>query len=353
MKDSAVLAQAAQGRWEPARAWAWYQARPWLRGCNFNPSSAINQLEMWQPETFDPEINRCELGLLAELGLNSVRVFLHDLLWRDDAPGLFGRMERFLGIANELGIGVLFVFFDSCWGPVPRSGPQPAPRPGMHNGGWVQSPGIDVLRDEREQARLEGYIRGVVGHFREDARIHGWDIWNEPSNHSTEVSGTEEKIRLVLPLLVRAFQWARSADPSQPLTSGIWRTEEWETPSLLARAQLEASDVISFHCYEPLPATQARVEKLKKLGRPLLCTEYLARGTGSTFQSILPYFHDEKIAAYNWGAVSGKTQTRFPWNSGDQAHAAEPVPWHHEIFHPDGTPYDPAETDLIRSFRGR
>jgi hypothetical protein len=274
-------------------------------------------------------------------------------LWRDDAAGFLGRMEQFLEIAHGLGIGVLFVFFDSCWLPVPRSGPQPAPRPGVHNSGWVQSPGIDVLRDEREQARLEGYIRGVVGHFRDDARIHGWDVWNEPSNQGAEDSDLEEKVHLVLPLLVRAFQWVRSARPIQPLTSGIWRAEDWESPSLMARVQLEASDVISFHSYEPLPATQARVAKLKKFGRPLLCTEYLARGQGSTFQAIMPYFHAEKIGAYNWGAVSGRTQTRFPWNSGGQPHPAEPVPWHHEIFHPDGTPYDPAETDVIRSLRGR
>jgi hypothetical protein len=348
-------------RWTPERAWAWYNAKSWLLGCNFVPSSAINQLEMWQSDTFNPGQIDHELALLANLGMTSMRVFLHDLLWVQNQKGFLSRIEQYLEISHRLKIGTMFVFFDSVWHPFPRLGKQPEPEPGVHNSGWVQSPGVAVLRNEKEWDRLEDYVSAVIEHFKNDERIDLWDIWNEPENtnffsYAPRDIEQAKKSAVVLPLLTKAFSWARRVNPSQPLTSGVWRMDQFKegvTPDAMSQFQLDASDIISFHGYESLANTQPVVQKLQKLGRPLLCSEYLARGPGNTFQQILPYFHQEKIGAYNWGGVSGKSQTIFPWDSWQNPYTPEPPLWQHDIFRPDGSAYDPTETALIQSLANK
>jgi hypothetical protein len=355
-----LIEVAAKGRWDAAHAWKWYDGIPWPVGCNFIPSGAVNQLEMWQAETFNPkEIDR-ELGWLASIGMNTARVFLHDLLWQQDAKGFLARIDQFLDIAARHRIGIIFVFFDSCWNPYPALGPQRPPTPRVHNSYWAQSPGAAIVSDPAAFARLEDYVVGVVSHLRNDARVLVWDVWNEPDNcnmGSFHIEGlTAAKMaEMVTPLLAQAFQWVRSANPTQPLTSGVW-LGDWSSGDKLIplqKLQLLASDVTSFHRYVPLPETRASVEPLKRFGRPLFCTEYIARGAGSTFEAILPYFRQEKIAAYNWGSVSGKTQTIYPWDSWQKQYTDEPALWHHDIFRPDGTPYIPQETALIKKLAGR
>ena len=362
MTDLPLWQAAEAQRWPAARAWDWYNALPWLAGANFIPSTAVNQLEMWQAETFDPETIDRELGWLAALGMNSMRVFLHDLPWLHDSTGFLTRIDHFLEIAHRHGIGIMFVFFDSCWHPFPRLGKQRAPEPGLHNSGWVQSPGRTVLENENEWTRLEDYVRGIVRQYRHDPRVQIWDIWNEPDNNNAGTYGPrdlayDEKSRRVLPLMARAFAWARAENPAQPLTSGVWNGRDWHDDDKLPplwKFQLRASDIISFHRYDTLAVTRETVELLQRdHGRPLLCTEYLARGAGSTFQDILPYFASEKIAAYNWGAVAGKTQTIHAWDTWQKPDRTEPIPWHHDILRPDGEPYDPAETQLIASLLKR
>lgn len=360
MMNTSFVEEASRGRWDVARARAWQESRGWLVGCNFTPSSAVNQLEMWQAETFDPVTIDRELGLLADLGMNTARVFLHDLVWTQDAKGFLARIDKFLGLAERRGIATMLVFFDSCWNPHPKAGPQPAPIPGVHNSRWAASPGTGILRDVPAFDRLEDYVTGVVAHFRDDRRISTWDVWNEPNNFATgdyaDGITEEKKLETIMPFLAKAFQWVRSANPTQPLTSGVW-VGDWtfdEKITPLFRLQLTASDLISFHWYGDLATTRAAVEKLKVHGRPILCTEYIARAAGSTFETILPYFKQEKIGAYNWGAVAGKIQTQYPWSAKAATPAtAEPVPWHHDIFRPDGSPYDPKEAALIKSLLGR
>jgi hypothetical protein len=358
MNASTLIEQAAKGRWDEARAWAWYNARSWLVGCNFIPSGSINQLEMWQAETFHPEEIDRELGWLATIGMNSARVYLHDLLWKQDAKGFLSRIDQFLDIAEKNGIGIMFDIFDSCWYPYPELGKQREPKPRKHNSFWLQSPGATIVNDAKLFDELEGYVTGLVSHLRDDKRVIIWDLWNEPENFSMgghEKGMTpERKLELVTPLLVKTYQWVRSCNPSQPLTSAVW-TGDWSDEKLipLQKIQLLASDVISFHRYIPLEETRRTVEPLKRFGRPLLCTEYVARGNGSDFLTILPYFHEEKIGAYNWGAVSGKTNTIYPWDSATKVYTEEPTPWHHDIFRADGTPYDVRETELIKSLTGR
>jgi hypothetical protein len=322
-------------RWSADRAWDWYRAQPWLLGCNFIPSTAINQLEMWQAETFDPQTIERELGWAAGLGFNTARVFLHDLLWDSDRQGFLTRLDQFLTICQSRRIRPLLVFFDDCWNKTPRLGKQPEPKPGVHNSGWVQSPGSAVVTDPTGWGHLEKYVQGVLAAFGHDGRILGWDLYNEPGNNQLNEAS--------MPLLKAIFDWARAADPDQPLTVGVW----YDQPEL-TEFSLQASDIISFHDYRDTPeALRAKIKAYRELRRPVICTEYMARQGGSFFNRYLPVFKEEEVAAFNWGLVSGKTNTIYPW--GSPGGEPEPNPWFHDIFRPDGKPFDPAEVAFIRS----
>lgn len=340
--------------WTAARANSWYARQPWLVGANYSPANAINQLEMWQPSTFDPKRIDLELGWAESLGMNTMRVFLHDLPYKEDPAGFKKRVDTFLSICAKHKIRPMLVLFDSVWDPQPKSGTQRAPRPGVHNSGWVQGPGAAALTNPADVARLEAYVKGIVGAFAKDDRILAWDIWNEPDNdNASSYKATElkDKAGAVLPLLRKSFEWARQAGATQPLTSGVWQGD-WSPSKLspMAKAQLELSDVISFHNYDPAASFESRVKLLLPLGRPLLCTEYMARGNGSFFNTTMPLGKKYNIALYNWGLVAGKTQTNLPWDSWQKPYTdREPSIWFHEVFHTDGKPYRQEEVDYIRS----
>ncbi len=346
-------AETLPGRWPTRKANAWYQQKGWLIGCNFSPSTAINQLEMWQAESFDAKSIDRELAWAEDLGFNSIRVFLHDIVWKQDSTAMLARMEEFLMIADKHKIGVMFVIFDGCWDPYPKAGKQRDPKPHLHNSGWVQSPGRPILEDPAKIDELEGYVKGILTHFKNDARIHVWDLFNEPDNPNTNSYGsveTRDKAALSLALLKKAFAWARQVNPSQPITAAPWR-DDWSSDDKLSAQDkflFGESDVISFHCYGNAEDMTKRIRWLRRFGRPLLCTEYMARPVGSTFETILPILKAEKVAAYNWGFVDGKTQTIYPWDSWTRTYTAEPPLWFHDIFHRDGTPYRSEEVSLIR-----
>jgi hypothetical protein len=350
---------AQTSRWTADRAKAWYDQQPWLVGSNYIPSDAINQLEMWQSQSFDAAQIDKELGWAEDMGMNTMRVFLHDLLWQEDAAGFKKRMDQFLQISSRHHIKPLFVLFDSCWDPDPKLGVQHPPIPGVHNSGWVQSPGAHALEDPAQDERLKAYVSGVIEAFANDPRILGWDVWNEPSNAndgSYPKLEPKNKAQLVEVMLPKVFSWARQAHPSQPLTSGVWDIDfEHETPmTKTQQIQLENSDVISFHNYGWPESFEKEVIFLQKLNRPVICTEYMARGAGSTFDTILPLAKKYKVAAINWGFVAGKTQTYYPWDSWRHPYILDdPTVWFHEVLHPDGKPYRVAEVKLIRELTGR
>jgi hypothetical protein len=344
----------AQQRWTEAQANAWYQAQPWPVGANFLPSTAINELEMWQGDTFDQATIDRELGWAEGIGMNTMRVFLHNLLWEQDPDGFKHRIDTFLTIAARHHIRPVFVLFDSCWEPFPKLGPQHPPIPGVHNSGWVQAPGAAILADPAQYPKLEQYVKGVVGAFANDPRILAWDVWNEPDNgndSSTAKGEPRNKNEIVLKLVPQAFAWARSVHPVQPLTSGVWHGD-WASLDVMppmARVQIEQSDVISFHNYGWPEDFEKRVEQLEQFHRPLICTEYMARGAGSTFDTILPIAQKHRVAAINWGLVAGKSQTYLPWDSWQRPYVLQqPTIWFHDVFHPDGTLYREREGEIIR-----
>ena len=342
-------------RWTEQAANDWYAKQPWLVGANFVPSDAINQFEMFQAATFNPQLNEKELALAESIGMNTMRVFLQDQLWTQDPKGFTERLNAFLAIAAKHHIRPLFVLFDSCWEAHPHLGPQHPPIPGVHNSGWVQSPGADELSDPSYEPKLEAYVKGVVGAFANDDRILGWDIWNEPDN-GNRLAEPKNKNELVAALLPKAFAWARSVHPTQPLTSGVW-AGNWTDPdkeSPVTKIQLAESDIITFHNYDWPEGFEARVKSLQPHHRPIICTEYMARGAGSTFDTILPLAKKYNVGAINWGLVAGKTQTYLPWDSWEKPYVvSQPTVWFHEVFRQDWTPYRQREVDLIHTLTGR
>ena len=349
---------AESSRWTEKIARDWYAKQPWLVGSNYIPATAINQLEMWQQETFDPVWIETELGWAEDLGMNTMRVFLHDLIWKQDADGYQRRIDRFLGICARRNIKPIFVLFDSCWDPFPQMGTQRPPRPGVHNSGWVQSPGAAILPNPAEYDRLRRYVQEVIGAYRYDRRVLAWDLWNEPDNTN---DGSYKKLepankqQLVLELLPKVFGWAHDMEPRQPVTSGLWHGD-WSSRDKLTpieKIQIEQSDVISFHSYDPPEEFEKRVKWLAAFNRPLFCTEYMARPRGSTFEGILPIAKKYKVAAINWGFTQGKTQTTLPWDSWQKPYIdMQPPVWFHDIFKKDGTPYKQEEADFIRATIG-
>lgn len=338
--------------WTETQANLYYEKKGWVSGCNFIPSTAINQLEMWQKETFDLETIDRELGWAEDMGFNTMRVFLHHLVWENDRDGFFDRMNDYLSCSDRHGIKTLFVFLDDCWDEHAHIGKQREPIRGRHNSGWLKDPGalyygeagsgMDYQPDTLAvEALLKNYVQDVLKAFGDDERIYGWDLYNEPGGGQDPDRYYEKSFRL----LKKIFCWAREINPSQPLTAGIWHTRLKEMNDW----QIANSDIISYHTYECLEKHQHVVDTLKKYGRPVICTEYMARTENSTFQTIMPMLRKENVGAINWGLVAGKTNTIFSWKTVNKPmDADEPELWFHDILHGDGSPYDKEEVEVIR-----
>lgn len=339
--------------WSKEQADKWYAQQPWLVGCDYIPSNAINQLEMWQAETFDTTTIAKELKLAHSIGFNTLRVYLHSVAWKVDPQGYKSRISKFLEIASKNGIRPLLVIFDDCWNPYPKAGVQPQATPFTHNSGWVQDPGMDAHKNWNAAfPMLEKYTKDLLTTFANDKRILMWDLYNEPGNQGPIKRGLprpKDYVNESMPLLKKVFEWAREVNPSQPITAGIWNLNFLE----LNAFQIQNSDIITYHNYSDKVDHEREIKFLKMHDRPLICTEYMSRGNNSTFTDILPLLKKYNIGAINWGFVSGKTQTIYPWDSWDVDYKGEPKLWFHDIFRPDYTPYDQAEVDLIKKLTNR
>ena len=343
-------------RWSNQQAKDWYVDQPWLVGCNFLPSSAVNQLEMFQRETFDKKTIEREVGWAKSLGFNSLRVYLHDLLWSYDPKGFSDRLDNFLNICNKHSIRPILVLFDDCHRPYPKTGKQPLPVIGVHNSGWKQSPGVELVhavhseKAGKELIRLKDFVQGVLTKFSEDQRILMWDIYNEPGQFGV---GTQS-----LTLLKLAWEWSHEVRPSQPLTACL----DGSGGDEIIELNRVNSDVITFHCYEGTKLEQV-IKNHLKLNRPMICTEYMAREFGTTFEFSLPIFKKYEVGCYNWGLVAGKSQTHFGWSTitdlqklkkeerflNPDDPIPEPEKWFHDIFRVDGSAFDDAEVRFIKS----
>ena len=342
-------------KWTEKQSNTWYSRQPWLVGCNFLPSSAINQLEMFQEDSFDQKTIERELDWAKGLGFNSLRVYLHDLLWSEKEK-FKKTFEKFLNICDEREIKPIIVLFDDCHRPYPKIGKQPIPVRGVHNSGWKQSPGMEIVNqvsedeiDVKELNRLKEFIQGILLDYSADERILMWDIYNEPGQF-----GLGDKS---LGLLQLCWEWAHEIRPSQPLTSCL----DGAIGDGVLKLNGENSDVITFHTYEA-EKLDPTIQRLKEFKRPIMCTEYMAREFGTTFEFSLPIFKKENIGCYNWGLVAGKSQTHFGWSTilelpkrkkngdflNDLDEIPEPEEWFHDIFRKDGSPYKESEINFIK-----
>jgi len=327
-------------RWSAEKAQKWSDEKGWRTGANFTPSSAINQLEFWQAETFDPQTIDRELGWAESIGFTTVRSYLHHLAWQVDPEGFFNRVDQFLRIAAKHKIEPVLVIFDDCWLPTYAAGKQPDPKPGVHNSGWIRDPGDLLFTDTTLMTVLEKYTKALLTRFADDRRILLWDLYNEPGNSGYGMRS--------MPLLQSVFRWAREVNPSQPISAGLWYRNYGE----MNRFQAENSDILTYHNYSDEKDHAAALDTLKLFGRPMICTEYMARTNGSRFENILPLLKERGVGGINWGLVSGKTNTIYAWST-PIPDGSEPPLWFHDIFRNDGTPYNQAETDLIRKLNGK
>lgn len=334
-----AYSQKERAVWTKSEANNWYATKGWLRGSNFIPSTAINQLEMWQAATFDPKTIDRELGYAQSIGFNAMRVFLHHVAWQEDPSGFKNRMKEYLTIASKHHIGTIFVIFDDCWNDNYHAGKQPAPKTGVHNSGWLRDPGTRYHTEPLLGDTLEKYVKDIMTTFKHDKRILLWDLYNEPGNSNYGNQSRE--------LLQKVFTWGREINPDQPLSAGVWSQDLKD----LTTYQLKNSDVITYHNYDKEPEHAKVIDSLKKYGRPLICTEYMARTRGSLFATIMPLLKENNVGAINWGLVAGKTNTMYAWDT-PMPQGGEPKVWFHDIFRPDGTPYSQDEIDLIKSLTG-
>ncbi len=346
-----------KNRWTSERAWEWYNARPWIRGCNYMPSDCANRIDMWQTYQFEVHFATAEreLALAESIGFNSMRLILEFPVWDAEHDAFMEHLERYLALLHRHGMTAMLVLANDC--SVPRAAWKPAQLGeqhydiGYHGGRRVSPHGalgelsyLPLDDDPDYRVRYDSFVREVITTYARDERVLIWNLFNEPGNNRADLS---------LSHMERFFAIAREIDPIQPLCADCFGDYYKEGSSIGERA-LELSDVVSYHNYNDLDNNIEVLEKIRLVGRPILNTEWLHRIYRNTVESIYPLLYLEKVGAYNWGFVAGKYQTYEPWNGVwervDAGEDYDVTRWQHDLIRPSGRPYDPREIALIKSY---
>ena len=335
------FAQDTTLRWSQQKAWDWYNKQPWYCGFNYIPAYAINYTAMWDKTSFDASAIDKELALAQVAGMNVLRAVLQYAVYADDPAYFLKTLDTFMGICAKHKIKFVPALFDDCVFGItfePRTGKQSEPLIGWYAWDWSPSPGHSMVVDERKHPQLEGYVTAVVNRFKTDPRILFWDLYNEPTNGGLGSA--------TFPLLKKVIAAARKVAPAQPLSIDVWNGNQ-----RLNSIVLDASDIISFHNYGDKIALQKQIDDLKKLNRPLICTEWMNRPSRSVIGDNLPVFYNGKVGCMLWGLVNGKTQTDLPW--GHRPGDPPPPVWQHDLYRSDFSVYRQPEIDSIKMFTSK
>lgn len=357
------------GMWSKEKAWNWYNARSWLRGCNFMSSDCANRIDQWQELGFEDRLATAdrELKLAAETGFNTIRVIPEYSVWEKEHDGFMKRFDRYLATAWKYGISVMVTFGNDCMRPKSMWSEQELNRElgpqvydwGYHGGRKLSqhqthdpsdNVGYHLLDDPSLTEKIYDWVREMITTYKNDERVCIWDLYNEPGNSN--------RGELTMPHLKKFFEIAREIDPIQPLTSGAFRIDpqHFDRLSAVERYCLENSDLISYHNYGSYDQNIQILKILKRYGRPILNTEWLARMTHNTVEQMFPLFYLEKVGCWNWGFVAGLYQTYEPWNgiwqqwANGQARDVDFKVWFHDLYRPSLHPYDPHEIELIQHY---
>ena len=361
--DNALAAR--QGPWPKEKAWEWYNAQPWIRGCNYMPASCANRVDQWQgygSEERFAEMER-EMELMQKDGFNAVRIILGDLgfaVWRAEHDGIMKRFERMLEIFDRHGVRVILVFGNDCSRPkpiwsLPEMGEQKwdlgyhGGRKLSQHGSFPGLPGYTAVDDPALREEFFRMCEEFLTKYAHDRRILFWNLWNEP--------GANGRGRISPPHIRRLFELAWRIDPDQPLTADIWTNEGNWTNGVAEAVGAELNDIVSYHTYQPISRQISYAQKLKaRFGRPMVNTEWLARTFNCTVQEVYPFFAQNRIGCTMWGYVNGKYQTHEPWeytwrqleDNPDLMHHFKFTKWFHDLYRPSLRPYDPYEVAIIR-----
>ena len=363
---AALAASAARlGPWTKERAWAWYDAQPWIRGCNYMPASAANRVDQWQSlgaEERFAEVER-ELALAEKVGFNTLRLVVEHQgfgVWLAEHDSFMANFERYLQILARHGLRAIVVLGNDCSRPkelweLPKPGVQKYDV-GYHGGRRVtqhgsnpNAVGYTTVDDPVLRPKFYAMCAELMTKYRADDRILFWNLWNEPGNN--------RRNDLTMKDLRELFELAWSIDPKQPLAADVWtcRSSSPEAVHPVERLAGDLSDIISYHRYANLCEQKKTIDILRaRWGRPMVNTEWLARLLGDDVATSYPLFAQERVGAVCWGFVAGKYQTYEPyepmWTSQFTFRSAdEPVTkWYHDLFRPSHHPYDPEEIAIIR-----
>ena len=377
------LFAARNAPWPKEKAWEWYNAQPWMRGCNYMPASAANRVDQWQEMGSEERFAEMEteLKLAQSIGFNTMRIIIeeqgfavwcaeHDgfmfAVWCAEHDGFMARLERMLALLDKYGMRMILVLGNDCSRPkeiwsFPKTGPQPCDwgyhggRKRSQHGSFPGAVGYTCVDDPELREKFFAMCEEVMTKYRTDRRIAFWNIWNEPGN------GNRRKPEHVA-LIRRLFELAWKIDPVQPLAADVWAGHYGMSPKDANKSQVlagELSDIISYHCYGDYEAQVRILSKLKRhYGRPLVNTEWLARIKHNDVFTAYPLYFIEGVGCTCWGFVAGKYQTYEPWESmwrqvedgKPEAEKYDFTKWFHDLYRPSLRPYDPKEIGLIKRF---
>lgn len=349
-------------RWTENEIKAWYDALPWLRGCNFLPSNCVNRLDMWQSYKRNEHLETAdrELALCNETGFNTVRLWLNFDVYYKEPEEFMNTLESYISLSAKHNQAVMIVLAyeeDLPYGEkfiAKNLGKQKI----YFNHFNRDYKLFNECLNENKFRHYSEYpetrelffemVERVVKKYREDKRIIAWNVENEPG-----IGIGKRAIKLLREL----FALVRSLDPVQPLAADIWHAvkDDGTLDSEEENVAYELSDFISFHSYSEYEWFLSGLYALKKhYARPIIVTEWLNRCNHNTVRDIYPLLMYDKIGCYCWGFVGGETYTTEPWNDFWEKFEKNPdvnfdfTKWQHDLYRRNYHPYDPREIALIK-----